>query len=93
MISLGDSYITGDGEQSYPLVAGKLLNWAARHFAVDGLKMNAIQDQLAAAGILLSNVTHIVITTSGNDVSVKNSLMELILSSKFLVSPDRIRFF
>jgi hypothetical protein len=32
LIGLGDSYTVGGGKQFYPLVAGKLLNWPARHF-------------------------------------------------------------
>ncbi len=74
MIGLGDSYTSGGGSQSYPLVAGKFLNWQARNFAVGGSKMNAIAAQLAKVGSLLSNVTHIVLTTSGNDLGVSSAL-------------------
>jgi len=81
LIGLGDSYTSGGGSQSYPLVAGKLLNWQARNFAVGGSKMNAIAAQLAKVGSLLSNVTHIVLTTSGNDLGVSSALQEIILKN------------
>jgi lysophospholipase L1-like esterase len=81
LIGLGDSYTSGGGSQSYPLVAGKFLNWQARNFAVGGSKMNAIAAQLAKVGSLLSNVTHIVLTTSGNDLGVSSALQEIILKN------------
>lgn len=81
MLGIGDSYTSGGGSQSYPLVAGKLLNWQARNFAVGGSKMNAIAGQLATVGSLLSNVTHIVLTTSGNDLGVSESIQQIIVKN------------
>ncbi len=79
MIGIGDSYTSGGGSKSYPLIAGSLLNWQARNFAVGGSKMNAIAGQLATVGSLLSNVTHIVLTTSGNDLGVSQAIQEIII--------------
>lgn len=81
MIGLGDSYTSGGGAKAYPLIAGSLLNWPARNFAVGGSKMAAIPSQLATVGSLLSNVTHVVLTTSGNDLGVSSSIQDIILKN------------
>jgi hypothetical protein len=81
LIGLGDSYTSGGGAKAYPLIAGSLLNWQARNFAVGGSKMAAIPSQLATVGSLLSSVTHIVLTTSGNDLGVGSSIQEIILKN------------
>ncbi len=90
MISLGDSYTSGDGSKSYPLVAGSLFKWQARHFAVGGSKMDAIAEQLAIAGWLLSNLTHIVFTTGGNDLGVKNALAQVITKNNYTAVEKKI---
>lgn len=45
--------------------------------------MNSIPIQLSKAGSLLSNVTHIVLTTSGNDLGVKDALIEVITKDNY----------
>ncbi len=83
LLGLGDSYTSGGGKQSYPLVAANLLGWSGSNYAVGGSKMGAVAGQLAKTGSLLSNVTHVVLTTSGNDLNVKDALMDVILKGGY----------
>ena len=90
MLGLGDSYSSGGGKQSYPLVAAGLLNWAARNFAVGGSKMADIPGQLTNAKSVLTNVTHVVLTTSGNDLGVGSTVQEIILHDNITDAEKRI---
>ncbi len=90
LLGLGDSYTSGGGKQSYPLVAAGLLNWSGRNFAVGGSKMGDIPSQLATAKSVLANVTHVVLTTSGNDLGVGKSVQEIILHDNYTDVEKRI---
>jgi lysophospholipase L1-like esterase len=90
VIGLGDSFTSGGGSKSYPLVAGSLLKWQARNFAVGGSKMDAIAGQLAIVGSLLSNVTHIVLTTSGNDLGVGQAIQQIILNNNATAVENKV---
>jgi hypothetical protein len=90
LIGLGDSYTANGGQQSYPLVAASLLNWTARNFAVGGSKMSYIPTELANAGVLLSNVTHIVLTTSGNDIGVGEIIQQVIYHDNYTAIEKQI---
>lgn len=52
--------------------------------------MNSIPIQLSKAGSLLSNVTHIVLTTSGNDLNVKDALIEVIVDNNYTAVEKKI---
>ncbi len=90
MLGLGDSYTANGGQQSYPLVAANLLNWAARNFAVGGSKMSYISTELANARSLLSNVTHVVLTTSGNDIGVGEIIQQVIYHDNYTAVEKKI---
>jgi hypothetical protein len=90
LLAFGDSYTAGGGSKSYPLVAGSLLNWQARNFAVGGSKMGAIPSQLATAGSLLSQATHIVFTTGGNDLGVSESITQVISKNNYIAVINKI---
>ncbi|CAF0865286.1 unnamed protein product [Adineta ricciae] len=90
ILGFGDSYTSGGGGSgSYPIVAGKLLNWQAKNFAVGGSKMNNIPAQLAKAGAVLNNATHIVFTTGGNDLGVASSLQAIIINNNYPAVADK----
>lgn len=87
LIGLGDSFTSAGGAggsaKSYPVVAGNLLNWSSRNFAVGGAKMSGIESQLITAASVLQNATHVVFTIGGNDLGVAESLSQVILKSNF----------
>jgi hypothetical protein len=82
ILAFGDSYTAG-GSGSYPLVAGKLLNWQARNFAKGGSQMRHIPSQLSTASSMLANATHVVFTTGGNDLGVSSSIQQIVLNNNF----------
>ena len=87
LVGLGDSFTSAGGAggaaKSYPIVAGNLLNWPARNFAVGGANMAGIAAPVTAAASVLPNATHVVFTIGGNDLGVSDSLMQVILKGNF----------
>lgn len=53
--------------------------------------MNNIPSQLARAASILPSVTHIVLTTSGNDLGVKNALVEIIVDNNYTAVEQKIQ--
>ncbi|CAF1241961.1 unnamed protein product [Adineta steineri] len=89
LIAFGDSYTSG-GSGSYPLVAGRLLNWPARNFAQGGSKMSHIPTQLSTAGNSLTNATHVVFTTGGNDLGVAESIQQIVLKNNYTAVANKV---
>ena len=81
MVALGDSFTSEGGANSYPLVAARLLNWRVHNFAVGGSLTKDIPAQLRTASTLLSNATHVVFTTGGNDVDISAATVQIIFTN------------
>ncbi|UJR11709.1 hypothetical protein I4U23_015890 [Adineta vaga] len=89
IVGIGDSWTSGDGGGSvgangrspnaYPLVAAKLLNWEGKNLARGGSKINDIANQLKTFSTLPYPPTHIVVSTSGNDLGVADALIQVTL--------------
>jgi lysophospholipase L1-like esterase len=90
LFGFGDSYTSG-GKGSYPIVAGNLLQWSARNFAIGGAKMSGMPGQLATASAFLANATHVVFTIGGNDLGVSESLQQIILKNNFTAVANKAR--
>ncbi len=90
MIGFGDSFTSGGGSNSYPLVAARLRNWQGRNFARGGSKTSNIPTQLGSASALLPTATHIVFTTGGNDIDIPASMIEVALNNNFAAVEKKI---
>ncbi|UJR35538.1 hypothetical protein I4U23_028292 [Adineta vaga] len=88
ILGFGDSYTSG-GTGSYPLIAGKILNWQARNFAVGGAKTGNIPSQLSTAGSVLASATHVVFTIGGNDLGVSQLIQQVVLYNDYAGAANR----
>ncbi|CAF1340969.1 unnamed protein product [Adineta steineri] len=89
LIAFGDSFTSG-GWESYPLVAGRLLNWPAHNFAQYGSQMSHIPIQLSLAGNALTNATHVVFTTSGNDLGVEEAIQQIAIYNNYAAVANKV---